>query len=424
MDGCGYLVVVGLILLQLVASNNANITCTNTFHLNEWWTYEWCDKIHIRQVHFNSPLGFILQQFTLVYTSQKNENEINNVENIQYFFDKSSVCAVLDGNINAYRTAVVSVICCINSNIGTFISQVIEIEICKYNIQICSESECIRHSTSNSDDTTVSNDKNNKNLNYNEEELFHHQMHTINTTYQLERVRNMFYHAFDNYLTHAYPLPELLPITCTGGQFDLIKLPLVTLIDTLDTLVVMGDYANFRRSVSIVLRRYTSFHFDVNVSVFETTIRVLGGLLSAHLMAIDPKLSIYSLNSTESSSRQSNNNKNTDQIEVEYSNGLLYLAIDLGDRLLQAFDTDTGIPIGTVNLMYGIPEGETEIASTAGAGSLLLEFQVLSVLSGDARYGSAAFSAVEALFERRSVLGLFGRHIHTGSGNSYLSYLS
>jgi hypothetical protein len=32
---------------------------------------------------------------------------------------------------------------------------------------------------------------------------------------------------------------------------------------------------------------------DVNVSVFETTIRILGGLLSAHLMAIDPKLAIY-----------------------------------------------------------------------------------------------------------------------------------
>ena len=35
------------------------------------------------------------------------------------------------------------------------------------------------------------------------------------------------------------------------------------------------------------------FRLDVNVSVFETTIRVLGGLLSAHLMAIDPHLRIY-----------------------------------------------------------------------------------------------------------------------------------
>ena len=36
-----------------------------------------------------------------------------------------------------------------------------------------------------------------------------------------------------------------------------------------------------------------SFDYDVNVSVFETTIRILGGLLSAHLFAIDPKLKIY-----------------------------------------------------------------------------------------------------------------------------------
>jgi len=33
---------------------------------------------------------------------------------------------------------------------------------------------------------------------------------------------------------------ELLPISCTGGKFDLIKIPLVTLIDTLDTLVILG----------------------------------------------------------------------------------------------------------------------------------------------------------------------------------------
>jgi ER degradation enhancer, mannosidase alpha-like 2 len=46
------------------------------------------------------------------------------------------------------------------------------------------------------------------------------------------------------------------------------------------------------------------------------------------------------------------------------------LAVDLGERLLPAFVTPTGIPYGTVNLRYGVPVGETEIASTAGAGTL------------------------------------------------------
>jgi hypothetical protein len=61
---------------------------------------------------------------------------------------------------------------------------------------------------------------------------------------------------------------------------------------------------------------------------------------------------------------------------------LLRLAIDMGNRLLPAFDTATGIPYGTVNLHSGVPKGETELASTAGAGSLVIEFEVLSCLTG------------------------------------------
>lgn len=77
------------------------------------------------------------------------------------------------------------------------------------------------------------------------------------------------------------------------------NIPLVTLIDALDTLVVMGNHTEFRRAVSIVCSHYGQdrFNLNVNVSVFETTIRVLGGLLAAHLMATDPLLAIYRVSS-------------------------------------------------------------------------------------------------------------------------------
>jgi mannosidase alpha-like ER degradation enhancer 2 len=65
-----------------------------------------------------------------------------------------------------------------------------------------------------------------------------------------------------------------------------------------------------------------------------------------------------------------------------YNNCLLKFATDMGTRLLPAFDTSTGIPYGTINLHSGVPKGETELASTAGAGSLVLEFEVLSCLTG------------------------------------------
>lgn len=68
-----------------------------------------------------------------------------------------------------------------------------------------------------------------------------------------------------------------------------------------------------------------SFDVDVRVNVFEANIRLLGGLLSAHMLAEDsvhgPKLMLHSA----------------------YSGGLLDLALDLGRRLMPAF---TASPTG------------------------------------------------------------------------------
>ncbi len=95
---------------------------------------------------------------------------------------------------------------------------------------------------------------------------------------------------------------------------------------------------------------------------------------------------------------------------------MLDLSIDLADRLLPAFHTKTGIPYGTVNLHTGVPKGETKISSTAGAGSLFIEFHILSALTGDTKYSLAAYRALEALYDRRSPLDLVGKHINIESG--------
>ena len=220
-----------------------------------------------------------------------------------------------------------------------------------------------------------------------------------------ERVKAMFYHSYDAYMEHAFPAAELRPLSCSGGKFDLVKIPMVTLIDSLDSLVVLGNYTEFRRAVGLITTQLHDFDLDVPVSLFETTIRVLGGLLSAHLMAVDGSLGIYA----------------DVPADEAYRGHLLQLSIDLGQRLLPAFGTDTGIPYGTVNLRYGVPKGETEIASTAGAGSLSVEFEVLSRLSGDARFGDAALKAAAGLYKRRSAIGLLGKHIHTRTGKWYES---
>ena len=107
-----------------------------------------------------------------------------------------------------------------------------------------------------------------------------------------------------------------------------------------------------------------------------------------------------------------NNSQDGDQDDDDYSvasynNSLLTLAIDLGERLLPAFRTKTGIPYGTVNLRYGVPVGETNIASTAGAGSLMMEFEVLSRLTGDRRFGDAANKATKVCSFKSFILDAY-----------------
>jgi len=58
---------------------------------------------------------------------------------------------------------------------------------------------------------------------------------------------------------------------------------------------ILGNATEFERAVKFVVNQ-VSFDVDENTSVFETTIRILGGLLSAHLLAIDPDLHLTPAN--------------------------------------------------------------------------------------------------------------------------------
>ncbi|KAH8048232.1 mannosyl-oligosaccharide 1,2-alpha-mannosidase [Aureococcus anophagefferens] len=177
-----------------------------------------------------------------------------------------------------------------------------------------------------------------------------------------EKARRMFYKGYDAYMAHAFPKGELLPRSCVGAHFDLVKLPVVTLVDAVDTLAILGNRSEFQ---------------------------------GARLDLMEP---------------------HGDLATGGYDDELLKLAVDLGWRLLPAFDTATGIPYGTVNLAYGVPRGETTVSSLAGAGSLSLEFSVLSALSGNPDFGRKARASARALYDRRSVLGLLGKHINIRSG--------
>ncbi|XP_022656999.1 ER degradation-enhancing alpha-mannosidase-like protein 2 [Varroa jacobsoni] len=208
-----------------------------------------------------------------------------------------------------------------------------------------------------------------------------------------ERVRTTFTHAYDSYMRHAFPLDELRPLSCDG--FNTWGSNSLTLIDALDTLVVMGNYSEFRRAAKLVLEN-TDFDKDLNVSVFETNIRVVGGLISAHLLSKKAGMDL--------------------EQGWPCEGPFLRLAVDVAKRLLPAFDTATGMPYGTVNLREGVPVGETTVTCTAGVGTFIVEFASLTRLTGDPRYEEVAVRALRALWATRSKVDLVGNHLDIENG--------
>ena len=215
-----------------------------------------------------------------------------------------------------------------------------------------------------------------------------------------ERVRGELRHAWHGYEKHAWGHDELKPLSKTVRDWYAEPL-LMTPVDSLDTLILAGLTEEAGRARKLIVETL-SFDRDVSVQNFEITIRILGGLLSAHQLTGDPKL--------------------------------LALADDLGTRLLPAFGSKTGMPYRFVNLRTGKVDGRE--SNPAEIGTLILEFGVLSKLTGKPVYYDKAKKALVALYERRSKLGLVGSKIdvetgawtertsHVGGGiDSYYEYL-
>ena len=136
-----------------------------------------------------------------------------------------------------------------------------------------------------------------------------------------ENIKDGMKHAWEGYRRYAWGRDELKPLSNNGvdnwGGMG------VTLVDSLDTLWLMGMKDEYNEAKEWIEKDLTFDHAGT-VSVFETTIRELGGLLAAYDIAYDK---IY-----------------------------LEKAKQLGDKLLPAFHTYTGIPTSHVNFETGRQE--------------------------------------------------------------------
>lgn len=198
-----------------------------------------------------------------------------------------------------------------------------------------------------------------------------------------EDVRGEMRWAWRQYREHAWGKDQIKPLSGGFESFPLKDHHLgLSLIEALDTLWLMELDDEFREGVEWA-KANLDFDVDGEVSVFETSIRLVGGLLSAYHACGDP--------------------------------ALLRKARDCADRLLPSFAASPiGIPHRYINLKTGALRDP--ITNPAETGTFLPEFGFLSRATGDDRYRAAAKRAQVAMFERRSKLGLLADSIDCMTG--------
>ena len=191
-----------------------------------------------------------------------------------------------------------------------------------------------------------------------------------------EEIRDAARRAWNAYKKHAFGRDELTPLTLSSR--DTYAGWGATLVDSLDTLWVMGLKQEFYEAVGLVGKIDWNKPRSGICSLFETNIRFLGGLLSA-----------YDLSGEEV---------------------LLRKAKELGDMLLAGFDTSTHMPTNSFDISLArkgrlVPSFSESLAA---AGSLSLEFTRLSQLTGDNRYYAAVNHVTRALARAQGKTALPG----------------
>ncbi|KAF8342750.1 glycoside hydrolase family 47 protein [Cantharellus anzutake] len=177
-------------------------------------------------------------------------------------------------------------------------------------------------------------------------------------------VKAAFKSAFRDYATYAYGHDDLAPLS--KSYVDSRNGWGATIVDALGTMKIMGLDEEFAYSVN-----YTS-HIDFSrsktydfVSLFETNIRYLGGMLSA-----------YELNGKQDAA-------------------LLEQAITLGDKLSYGWVGNNTIPFNRLDFTSNTPL--PDINNIAQAGTLVLEFGKLSQHSGNPKYKNLAEQAMRQI---------------------------
>jgi hypothetical protein len=162
-----------------------------------------------------------------------------------------------------------------------------------------------------------------------------------------EQVKAAAGHAWGGYKKYAWRMDDLEPLTKKGKNWYKHSM-LMTPVDAFDTFIMLGLSKEASEAKEVILASL-DFNTDNNVQVFEMTIRLLGGLITAY--------------------------------ELDGDKRFLVLATDLADRMMPAFNSLTGMPYRYVHLQTG--KTTDSINNPAEIGTLMMEFGQLSVHTGN-----------------------------------------
>ncbi|WYZ44251.1 hypothetical protein EsH8_VII_000687 [Colletotrichum jinshuiense] len=170
-------------------------------------------------------------------------------------------------------------------------------------------------------------------------------------------VRNAFKKSWRSYARHAWGYDELQPLSLRGSnRYNGWG---VTVVESLDTLWLMGMHDDFDNAVQYVSTIDWNNSTETRCNVFETNIRYLGGLLSAY--------------------------------DLSKEQVLLDKAIELANMLYAAFDTPNRFPPQAFSfdeLRAGKVQPDP-YQSAAAIGSMSMEFTRVAQLTGDFKFYDA-----------------------------------
>lgn len=200
-----------------------------------------------------------------------------------------------------------------------------------------------------------------------------------------QEVRDVFLESWDSYETYAWGKDVYHPLSQTGENMGPKPLGWM-IVDSLDTLLLMDCKEQFEKAKKWV-KEDLDYHFDYNVNVFETTIRMLGGLLSAHHLS-------------------------EDDLFLDKAN-------DLANALLGGYESKSGVPYSSVNLLTG--DGiknhvDNGASSTAEVSTLQLEMKYLAKLTGEVSFWEKAEKVMKVLDDNKPEDGLVPIYIHPDTG--------